>query len=76
MNIITIPASNIGTNKIPINNQPFVYENVPAGKNINKQTLIEAVNFGNKVSSISVQRKGAQPSIPYLKEIEEIYGEN
>ena len=45
-------------------------------KNINKQTLIEAVNFGNKVSSISVQRKGAQPSIPYLKEIEEIYGEN
>ena len=45
-------------------------------KNINKQTLIEAVNFGNKVSSISIQRKGAQPSIPYLKEIEEIYGEN
>ena len=45
-------------------------------KNINKQTLIEAVNFGNKVSSISVQRKGAQPSIPYLKEIEEIYGED
>ena len=45
-------------------------------KNINKQTLIEAVNFGNKVSSISVQRKGAQPSNPYLKEIEEIYGEN
>jgi len=45
-------------------------------KNINKETLIKAVNFGNKVSSISVQRKGAQPSIPYLKEIEEIYGED
>ena len=45
-------------------------------RNINKETLIGAVNFGNKVSSISVQRKGAQPSIPYLKEIEEIYGEN
>ena len=44
-------------------------------KNINKETLIKAVNFGNKVSSISVQRKGAQPSIPYLKEIEEIYWE-
>ena len=45
-------------------------------RNINKETLIGAVNFGNKVSSISVQRKGAQPSIPYLKEIEEIYGED
>lgn len=45
-------------------------------KNINKETLIKAVNFGNKVSSISVQRKGAQPSIPYLKEIEEVYGED
>ena len=45
-------------------------------KNINKQTLMEAVNFGNKVSSISIQRKGAQPSIPYLKEIEEIYVED
>ena len=43
-------------------------------KNINKETLIKAVNFGNQVSSIAVQRKGAQPSIPYLKEIEEIYG--
>lgn len=43
-------------------------------KNINKETLLKAVDFGNKVSSISVQRKGAQPSIPYLKEIEEIYG--
>lgn len=45
-------------------------------KNINKDTLTKAVRFGNKVSSISVQRKGAQPSIPYLKEIEEIYGED
>ena len=45
-------------------------------KNINKETLIKAVNFGNKVSSISVQRKGAQPSIPYLKEVEEIYEED
>ena len=44
--------------------------------NINKDTLIKAVDFGNRVSSISVQRKGAQPSIPYLNEIEEIYGEN
>lgn len=43
--------------------------------NINKENLIKAVRFGNKVSSIAVQRKGAQPSIPYLKEIEESYGE-
>ena len=45
-------------------------------KNINKEVLLKTVDFGNKVSSISVQRKGAQPSIPYLKEIEEIYGSN
>lgn len=44
-------------------------------KNINKDTLIKAVKFGNKVSSIAVQRKGAQPSIPYLKEVAVVYGE-
>lgn len=42
--------------------------------NINKETLINAVTFGNKVSSIAVQRKGAQPSIPYLEEVIEVYG--
>lgn len=40
------------------------------------ESLVEAVRFGNKVSSIAVQRKGAQPSIPYLKEIIEIHGED
>ncbi|GAB6168691.1 ribokinase [Clostridium carnis] len=45
-------------------------------KNINKETLVKAVNFGNKVSSLAVQRKGAQPSIPYLKEVLETYGED
>ena len=44
-------------------------------KNINKESLINAVNFGNKVSSIAVQKRGAQPSIPYLKEIKEVYGD-
>lgn len=44
-------------------------------KDINKDTLIKAVEFGNKVSSIAVQRKGAQPSIPYLKEVTAVYGE-
>ena len=31
--------------------------------------LIEAMNFANKASSISVTRKGAQTSIPYKKEL-------
>ena len=41
---------------------------------ITKDNLIKAVNFGNRVSSIAVQRAGAQPSIPYLKEVIKIYG--
>ncbi|SFD47016.1 ribokinase [Clostridium uliginosum] len=44
-------------------------------ENINKDTLVQAITFGNKVSSITVQREGAQPSIPYLKEIVQLYGE-
>lgn len=39
------------------------------------EKLQDAVKFGNMVSSIVVQRKGAQPSIPYLKEIKEVYGD-
>lgn len=42
--------------------------------NLTKDNLIKAVNFGNRVSSIAVQRSGAQPSIPYLEEVIEIYG--
>ena len=42
-------------------------------KNLEKETLISSIRFGNKVSSIAVQRKGAQTSIPYLKEVLEIY---
>jgi len=44
-------------------------------KNLNKDNLIKAITFGNKVSSLAVQRKGAQPSIPYLKEVVATYGE-
>lgn len=35
-------------------------------RHISFENLKKAVEFGNKVSSIVIQRKGAQPSIPYL----------
>lgn len=38
-------------------------------KNINEENLKAAAEFANKASSIAVQRKGAQPSIPYLSEL-------
>lgn len=41
-------------------------------KNITFENLKQAVIFGNKVSSIVVQRRGAQPSIPKLSEVNEI----
>lgn len=44
-------------------------------KEVNFENIRNAVRFGNKVSAITVQREGAQPSIPYLKEVKEIYGE-
>lgn len=44
-------------------------------KEVNFENIRNAVRFGNKVSSIAVQREGAQPSIPYLKEVKEIYDE-
>lgn len=40
-------------------------------KDYSTENLIEAIKFGNKVSSIVVQREGAQPSIPYLSELTE-----
>lgn len=42
-------------------------------KNLGKETLVSAIKFGNKVSSIAVQRKGAQPSIPFLEEVLDFY---
>lgn len=44
-------------------------------KSFQFEDMIDAVKFGNKVSSIVVQREGAQPSIPYLSEINTIYME-
>jgi ribokinase len=43
-------------------------------ENINFKVIEEAVKFANKVSSIVVQRKGAQPSLPYMEEVIKIYG--
>ncbi|MDD3225835.1 MAG: ribokinase [Clostridium sp.] len=38
-------------------------------KNVTFENLKQAVIFGNKVSSIVVQRRGAQPSIPKLSDL-------
>ncbi len=43
---------------------------------LNYENLKKAIVFGNKVSSIVVQRSGAQPSIPTFKEVIDIYGED
>jgi ribokinase len=40
------------------------------------ENLKKAIAFANKVSSIVVQREGAQPSIPTKKEVIDIYGED
>lgn len=44
-------------------------------KEVNFKNIIQAVTLGNKVSSITVTREGAQSSIPTLKEVKEVYGE-
>ncbi|KYH29033.1 MULTISPECIES: ribokinase [Clostridium] len=44
-------------------------------KNLSFENVKNAVLFGNKVSSITVQREGAQPSIPTLEEVKRVYGE-
>ncbi|MDF2504887.1 MAG: rbsK [Clostridium sp.] len=42
-------------------------------KDISFESIKEGVKFGNQVSSITIQRKGAQPSIPYAEEVEKVY---
>lgn len=42
---------------------------------IDFDTVENSIKFANKVSSIVVQKPGAQPSLPYLEEVKEIYGE-
>ena len=45
-------------------------------KNLSYDNIKSAIAFANKVSSLVVQREGAQPSIPTLQEVIEIYGED
>lgn len=44
-------------------------------RELNFENIIEAVTLGNKVSSITVTREGAQSSIPTLAEVRDVYGE-
>ena len=44
-------------------------------KELSYENLRKAIVFGNKVSSLVVQRAGSQPSIPTQKEVIDIYGE-
>ena len=44
-------------------------------KNLTFENVISAAIWGNKVSSITVQREGAQPSIPTLEEVLNVYGQ-
>lgn len=45
-------------------------------EDINYFKIRDAVRFGNKVSSIAVQTKGAQSSLPYINEVLDAYGED
>lgn len=45
-------------------------------KELSFENLKKAIAFANKVSSIVVQRSGAQPSIPTMREVIDIYGED
>jgi ribokinase len=39
------------------------------------ENIQKAIKFANKVSSIVVQKQGAQPSLPYLEEVLKVYKE-
>ncbi|QBD88033.1 ribokinase [Clostridium tetani] len=45
-------------------------------KELSFENIKEGVLYGNKVSSIVVQKEGAQSSIPYLNEVKEVFKEN
>lgn len=42
---------------------------------LNFENIEKSIKFANKVSSIVVQRAGAQSSLPYLNEVTNVYGE-
>lgn len=43
--------------------------------NLTFQNIKSAAVYGNRVASIAVQREGAQNSIPFIKEVNRVYGE-
>ncbi|MGH4051282.1 MAG: ribokinase [Clostridium sp.] len=45
-------------------------------KDLSYENIKDAIIFANKVSSIVVQRDGAQPSIPSIQEVIDIYGKD
>jgi len=45
-------------------------------KTLSYENIKKAIVFASKVSSIVVQRSGAQPSIPIIKEVIKIFGED
>lgn len=45
-------------------------------KTLSYENLKKAVVFANKVSSIVVQKSGAQPSIPVIKDVIDIFGQD
>lgn len=38
-------------------------------RNLNRENILESIQYANKIASIVVQREGAQSSLPYIKEI-------
>jgi ribokinase len=48
---------------------------ISKNESVDFEVLKKAVKFANKVSAIAVTKKGAQSSLPYLKEVHEIFGE-
>lgn len=53
-----------------------VANKITSSSEVSFECIKSAIEFGNKVSSITVQRQGAQTSLPYLDEVIKIYGED
>ena len=38
-------------------------------RNLNRENVLESIQYANKIASIVVQREGAQSSLPYIEDI-------